>query len=75
MKLYLCKIAWRVLWKWWPDRVYIAAVPGEIFTTVLEAGTPNSPHYDTIQRATYVWEKLDHGGKLVKRNTEWRTND
>lgn len=73
---YLCSIAWRILWRWWPDRVYYAAVKGSQpgnsklrsgSTLIVEAGTPSHPNTHLIETAFLVWEKIDHPGRMVKQ--------
>lgn len=69
----LCVLAWRILWRWWPDRVYMAATeefnPRDPRKTwiITEAGTPSHPDMHVINNAFLVWEKIDHPGRLVKQ--------
>lgn len=68
---YLCSLAWRILWRWWPDRVYLAALKADRDDldhpwVVMEAGTPSHPHVEIVNNAFLVFEKIDHAGKVVK---------
>lgn len=70
-KHWLCALAWRILWRWWPDRVLYGKVdvtgpPTHQGWIILEVGTPSHPDSFLIAKADYVWEKLDHAGKVVK---------
>lgn len=62
MKMLLCKLAWKVLWKWWPDRVF------EYYDyRDLPAAHPpirQAPTFDSLPVWVMEWrEKLDHAGR------------
>ena len=57
IKAAACGLAWRVLWAWWPDRVYRSAALGGHEYAKLEQAPP---------WAAPVYEKLDHQGKRVR---------
>lgn len=69
---YLCSIAWRILWRWWPDRVYFAVVDDlstkwvNLQWGVVEAGVPTHPNKPLLEGSYLAFEKLDHPGKMVK---------
>lgn len=58
---WLCSVAWRVLWRWWPDRHYVwGAGDGWLRETVrLEDARWAAAHGRRVR------ERLDHAGRPV----------
>jgi hypothetical protein len=66
---WVCGLAWRVLWRWWPDRHFLAPVRG-----IANALGPDLYMQETARRETAaewaaqgrrVRERLDHAGRRV----------
>ena len=65
VKMAICELAWRVLWRWWPHIYMATPVDGDSPTPV-HAGSPRNPDMGTINRSTFVVECVIKVGEVVQ---------
>lgn len=68
---WVCGLAWRVLWRWWPDRHFLTIVGDGLYgNLVLRETVRRSTAERWVLDGMSVREGLDHMGRRISIDAE-----